>query len=86
MTSPMSQSASGVQVRVTINALGLDGEYRTRNCGIFTDAAGLAVTELSVVLLRYVTRTISAQRETPALPVAQREALLAKPLTPLPNR
>jgi hypothetical protein len=78
MTSPISQSASGVQVLVTINALGLDGEYRTRNCGIFTDAAGLAVTELSVVLLLYATRTISAQRGTPALPVAQREALLAK--------
>jgi hypothetical protein len=30
----MSQSASGVQVRVTINALGVSGEYRTRTCEI----------------------------------------------------
>jgi hypothetical protein len=78
MTFPISQSASGVQVLVTINALGLNGEYRTRNREITTDTAGLAVTELSVVPLLYVTRTSSAQRGTPALPVAQREALLAK--------
>jgi hypothetical protein len=78
MISPVSQSASGVQVLVTINALGLNGEYRTRNCEIATDTAGLAVTELSVVPLLYVTHTISAQRGTPALPVAQGEALLAK--------
>src|SRR5258705_13698594 len=78
MTSPISQSAGGVRVLVTINALGLNGEYRTRNCEITTDTAGLAVTELSVVPLLYVTRTISAQRGTPALPAGHREALLAK--------
>jgi hypothetical protein len=78
MTSPIPQSASGVQVLVAINTLGVNGESRTRTCGIFTDAAGLAVTELSVLPLRYVTGIISAQRGTPALPAAQREALLAK--------
>src|SRR6267142_4834273 len=85
MTSPISQSAGGVRVLVTINALGLNGEYRTRNCGIITDTAGLAVTELSVVPLLYATRTISAQRGTPALSVAQREALPTKTADTLPK-
>jgi hypothetical protein len=86
MTSPVSQSASGAQVLVTINTLALNGEYRTRNCEIATDTARLAATELSVVPLLYVTHTVSAQRGTSALPVAQREAHWPKPLTPSPTR
>jgi acyl-CoA reductase-like NAD-dependent aldehyde dehydrogenase len=63
---------------VAIDALGPTGEYRTRNREVITDTAGVAVAELSIVPPLYVTRSISNQRKARPLPVAQREAALAK--------
>ncbi|HYR14831.1 MAG TPA: aldehyde dehydrogenase, partial [Mycobacterium sp.] len=63
---------------VAIDALGPAGEYRTRNREVITDTAGVPVAQLSIVPPLYVTRTIGAQRKVRPLPVAQREAALAK--------
>ena len=60
-----------------LDALGPDGEYRTRTREIITDTAGRPVAESSMVPRLYVTRSISAQRKLPPLPAAQREAALA---------
>jgi acyl-CoA reductase-like NAD-dependent aldehyde dehydrogenase len=60
-----------------IDALGTNGEYRTRNREVVTSTAGVPVAELSMVPPLYVSRTISAQRKASPLPVAQREAALA---------
>jgi acyl-CoA reductase-like NAD-dependent aldehyde dehydrogenase len=70
------------QVRLTtdlvrIDALGVGGEYRTRNREIVMSTSGVAVAELSIVPPLYVSRTIGAQRKTRPPPVAQREAALA---------
>jgi acyl-CoA reductase-like NAD-dependent aldehyde dehydrogenase len=69
------------QARVTtdlvrIEALGADGEYRTRNREVVISTAGVAVAELSIVPPLYVSRTMGAQRKTRPLPVAQRETAL----------
>jgi acyl-CoA reductase-like NAD-dependent aldehyde dehydrogenase len=72
------QTQSDTDELVAIDALGPTGEYRTRNREIITDTAGVAVAELSIVPPLYVTRTISTQRKARPLPVAQREAVLAK--------
>jgi acyl-CoA reductase-like NAD-dependent aldehyde dehydrogenase len=64
-------------VLVAIDALGPTGEYRTRTREAITDTAGVAVAELSVVPPLYIARTLSAQRKTSPLPVAQRAAALA---------
>jgi acyl-CoA reductase-like NAD-dependent aldehyde dehydrogenase len=74
---------SGEQPSVTadllcIDALGLNGEYRTRNREIITSTAGVPAAELSIVPPLYVSRTIAAQRKVRPLPVALREAALAK--------
>ncbi|HEY2504233.1 MAG TPA: aldehyde dehydrogenase family protein [Mycobacterium sp.] len=63
---------------VPIGALGPSGEYRTRSREIVTSTAGAPVIELSIVPPLYVSRTIGAQRKVRPLPVAQREAALAK--------
>ena len=63
---------------VYIDALGPNGEYRTRNREVVTTTAGVPVAELSIVPPLYVSRTISAQRKVRPLPAAQREAALAK--------
>ncbi|OBK53332.1 aldehyde dehydrogenase family protein [Mycobacterium sp. 1081908.1] len=60
-----------------IDALGADGEYRTRNREVILDTAGAAVAELSIVPPLYVSRTIGTQRKAAPLPVGQREAALA---------
>jgi acyl-CoA reductase-like NAD-dependent aldehyde dehydrogenase len=61
-----------------IDALGPNGAYQTRNREIVTTTAGVPVVELSLVPPLYVSRTLSAQRNTRSLPSAQREAALAK--------
>jgi acyl-CoA reductase-like NAD-dependent aldehyde dehydrogenase len=78
MTSPLPQTASTTTGLVAINALGPSGEYRTRNREIITDTAGFAVAECSIVPTRYVTRTISAQRNARPLPLGTRAAALVK--------
>lgn len=62
---------------VRIDALGVGGEYRTRNREIVVSTAGVPVAELSLVPPLYVSRTINAQRKAGPLPLAQREAALA---------
>lgn len=61
-----------------IDALGVNGEYRTRNCETIASAAGVPVAGLSLVPPLYVSRTIGAQRRVLPLPVEQRAAGLAK--------
>jgi len=61
-----------------IDALGSAGEHRTHNREIVTSTSGVPVAELSIVPPLYISRTISAQRKAGPLPVAQREAALAK--------
>ena len=61
-----------------IDALGPDGAYQTRNREVVATTAGAAVVELSIVPPLYVSRTITAQRNTRSLPAEQREAALAK--------
>jgi acyl-CoA reductase-like NAD-dependent aldehyde dehydrogenase len=70
--------ASDTDALVAIDALGPAGEYRTSKREVITDTAGVAVAECSIVPPLYVTRTISAQRKARPLPVAEREAALAK--------
>ena len=72
-----SEQASVTADLVSIDALGPDGEYRTRNREVITSTAGVAVAELSVVPPLYVSRSIGAQRKIRPLPAAQREAALA---------
>jgi acyl-CoA reductase-like NAD-dependent aldehyde dehydrogenase len=62
---------------VCIDALGLNGEYRTRNREVIATTGGTPVVELSIVPPLYVSRTIGAQRKVRPLPAAQREAALA---------
>jgi acyl-CoA reductase-like NAD-dependent aldehyde dehydrogenase len=78
VTTGLSQSASGTQVLVVVDALGPTGEYRTRTREVITDTSGVAVAELSIVPGLYVTRSLAAQRKVRPLPVGHREALLAK--------
>ncbi len=63
---------------ISIDALGPDGTYRTRNREPVTTTAGVVVAELSLVPPLYVSRTIIAQRKTRPLPAREREAALAK--------
>jgi len=78
MTTTLPQTSTGTEDLVAIDALGPAGEYRTRNREVITDTAGVPVAALSIVPPLYVTRTIGAQRKVRPLPVAQREAALAK--------
>ena len=63
---------------ITIDALGPEGAYRTRNREPVTTTAGDAVAELSIAPPLYVSRAISAQRNVRPLPTHEREAALAK--------
>jgi acyl-CoA reductase-like NAD-dependent aldehyde dehydrogenase len=63
---------------VALDALGIDGEYRTRKTELVTDTAGVPVAELSSVPRMYVTRAVGGQRRTRPLPVAERAAALAR--------
>ncbi len=72
------ESASMTADLVCIDALGPKGEYRTRNREIVASTAGVPVAELSIVPPLYVSRAIATQRKARPLPLAQREAALAK--------
>ena len=63
---------------ISIEALGTDGAYRTRNREPVTTTAGVAVAELSMAPPLYVSRAIKAQRDARPLPVHERESALAK--------
>jgi acyl-CoA reductase-like NAD-dependent aldehyde dehydrogenase len=63
---------------VQIDALGPEGEYRTRNREVVMSTAGAPVAELSIVPPLYVSRAIAAQRKAQPLPAVQRRAALSK--------
>lgn len=63
---------------VTLDALGADGEYRTRKREVIATTGGVAVAELSIVPPLYVSRTLGAQRKAAPLPLAQRAAALSR--------
>lgn len=63
---------------VALNALGVDGEYRTRKRELITTTAGAPVAELSLVPPLYVSRTLGAQRRVAPLPAARRAAALSR--------
>src|SRR6476620_12002752 len=63
---------------IDLPALGPDGEYRTRNREIITDAAGVLVVESALVPRLFVNRSIDAQRKVRPLPAQEREAALTK--------
>ncbi len=62
---------------LSVDALGVGGEYRTRKREVIATTAGAAVGELSMVPPLYVSRTLAAQRKSAPLPLARREAALA---------
>jgi acyl-CoA reductase-like NAD-dependent aldehyde dehydrogenase len=78
VTSKPSQQVSGTEPLMAIDALGPTGQYRTRNREVINDTAGVPVAELSIVPPLYATRAIGVQRKARPLPVAQREAALAR--------
>jgi acyl-CoA reductase-like NAD-dependent aldehyde dehydrogenase len=59
-----------------IDALGPNGAYRTRNREPVKTTAGMPVAELSITPPLYISRSISAQRNTRPLPSPQRQAAL----------
>jgi acyl-CoA reductase-like NAD-dependent aldehyde dehydrogenase len=61
-----------------LDAMGPDGEYRTRRRELITDVSGAPVVEMTVVPPLYVARTVSAQRKARPLSVAEREAALTR--------
>ena len=63
---------------VALDALGTDGELRTRRTELICDTGGTPVAELSVVPPLFVTRTVSAQRKARPLPLTDRAAALAR--------
>lgn len=63
---------------LAIDALGPDGQYRTRNRELISDTRGVAVADMSVAPRLYVTKSIAAQRKAAPLPIADREAALER--------
>jgi len=61
-----------------LDALGPGGEYRTRKRELIADVSGAPVAEMTVVPPLYVARAVNAQRKTRPLPIAEREAALAR--------
>jgi acyl-CoA reductase-like NAD-dependent aldehyde dehydrogenase len=78
MVSAGSEQPTEATDLITIDALGPDGAYRTRNREPVTTTAGVAVAELSIAPPLYVSRAISAARNARPLPMREREAALAK--------
>lgn len=73
----MAREQAGITTDlVCIDALGPQGEYRTRNREVIISTAGVPVAELSLVPPLYVSRTMAAQRKIKPLPVPAREAAL----------
>ncbi|MFL6119685.1 aldehyde dehydrogenase family protein [Actinophytocola sp.] len=63
---------------ISLDALGPNGNFRTRNRLTVTDVAGTPVAELSLVPKVFVTRAMSALRRATTLPVRERLAALAR--------
>lgn len=63
---------------IAVDALGPNGEYRTRAREVITDIAGTPVAELSIAPPLFVSRSIRAQRSTRPLPAVRRKAALAE--------
>lgn len=78
MTPGCTEPSGSTSDTVMLDALGPNGNYRTRNREIITDTAGVAVGELSIVPPLFVTRSIAAQRKLAPLPLAERLAALDK--------
>jgi acyl-CoA reductase-like NAD-dependent aldehyde dehydrogenase len=68
----------GADDLITIDALGPDGEYRTRSREPLTTADGATIAELTLAPPLYVSRAIKAQRSVRPLPARERAAALAK--------
>lgn len=62
---------------ILLDALGANGEYRTRNRELITDVAGAPVAELSIVPGLYVARTVGAQRRASPLDDVDRARAIA---------
>ncbi|WP_156686069.1 aldehyde dehydrogenase family protein [Mycobacterium sp. Marseille-P9652] len=60
-----------------LDALGVGGEYRTRNREVLHDTAGARAAEISLVPPLYVSRAITAQRKAAPPPFPVREKALA---------
>ena len=63
---------------MTIDALGPDGAYRTRNREPITTTDGVAIAELTITPPLYVSRAVIAQRGVRPLPARERESALTK--------
>jgi hypothetical protein len=59
-----------------LDALGPDGQYRTRKRELIADISGDPVAEMTVVPPLYVARTVNVQRKTRPLPAVECEAAL----------
>jgi len=70
--------ASETTALVAIDALGPDGEYRTRHREPLAGTDGGVVAEISLAPPLYVSRAIAAQRGLRPLPAGAREAALAQ--------
>ncbi len=62
---------------LALDALGPEGDRKTRNREAIATTAGVPVAEISMVPPLYVTRAIDAQRKARPLPAGQRELALA---------
>jgi acyl-CoA reductase-like NAD-dependent aldehyde dehydrogenase len=71
-------SHNNLSATTYLDALGPQGEYRTRTREVITDIAGVPVAEMSMVPGLYVARCVSELRKVRPLPTAQRQAALAK--------
>ena len=63
---------------IAADALGPDGEFRSRSRELVTDTAGVAVAELTVAPKLYVARAVNAMRKSSPLGAADRRAALAR--------
>lgn len=75
MVSENHSIATGL---VTLDALGADGDYRTRRREVISTTAGTAAVEVGMVPPLYVSRTLAAQRKAKPLPIPQRVSALAR--------
>jgi acyl-CoA reductase-like NAD-dependent aldehyde dehydrogenase len=77
MPSVLHEQPGAAPDLMCIDALGPSGAYRTRTREPVTTPSGVPVAELSIAPPLYLSRTLSAQRNTRPLPVEQRRAALA---------
>jgi hypothetical protein len=77
VASILGEDRSASTNLTALDALGPNGEYRTRNRQIIADIAGVPIAELSIVPRLYVSRTVSTQRKASVLAAARRSAALA---------